>query len=357
MKTPKKRWILPYEQWPVIHTKAWKTATALGDVFTEGGLASKWSAKTKLQIIKDYGMWLRHRRDVCLAKTTEEVPALLSIQALKPYVAELQARLAEVSVCSRLRGLSEAYRVMWPDADYSTLRTVLSRLNRNATPSRNKKAWGISSREILNTALDHMEVVATSPCPSETIRASWVRNALMVAMLAVYPLRLANLTGIHLGSQLDLGNGHDFLNFEASETKERRPLTFPIVPTIKVPLEVYLEAYRPILLDGRESDALWISVRKGPMKEQAVYDQIVHTTKKLFGHPINPHLFRDCALTTLATDDPTHVRVGARLLGHSSLKTGEKHYNQATMNTAVAAYHGTLAQLRGSEPPIEDYLS
>ena len=59
-------------------------------------------------------------------------------------------------------------------------------------------------------------------------------------------------------------------------------------------------------------------------------------------------------MTTLATDDPAHVRVGARLLGHSSLTTSEQHYNHATMLSAVAQYHETLAQLRGSKPPTED---
>jgi integrase/recombinase XerD len=59
-------------------------------------------------------------------------------------------------------------------------------------------------------------------------------------------------------------------------------------------------------------------------------------------------------MTTLATDDPAHVRVGARLLGHSSLRTGERHYNQATMVSAVTQYHETLAQLRGNTPPPEE---
>ena len=59
-------------------------------------------------------------------------------------------------------------------------------------------------------------------------------------------------------------------------------------------------------------------------------------------------------MTTLATEDPAHVRVGARLLGHTSLRTGELHYNQATMMSAVAQYHETLAELRGSEPPPEE---
>jgi integrase/recombinase XerD len=33
-----------------------------------------------------------------------------------------------------------------------------------------------------------------------------------------------------------------------------------------------------------------------------------HTTAQ-FGHSVNTHLFRDCAATSVATDDPEHVRI------------------------------------------------
>ena len=28
-----------------------------------------------------------------------------------------------------------------------------------------------------------------------------------------------------------------------------------------------------------------------------------------FGHALNPHLFRDCAATSIAIEDPDHVRI------------------------------------------------
>ncbi len=354
MKSGGRRWVLPYEQWPPMHREAWQAVIDPGDVFCERGLASCWTDKTCRQIVKDYGMWLKHwsGRDPSLLASPE--PIALTPDNLRPYVSGLQDRLAPVSVCSRLRGLSQAYRVMWPDAGRTKLNTVLSRLKRNANPSRNKQALVMSSREILNAALDHMDNVIKGPARSDTHRASRLRDALMVALLAVHPIRLANLTRIRLGRHLTWEGDEIWLRFSDHETKERQPLDFPLAPVLIEPLELYLRTYRTILLDGRESDALWISIRKGPMKETAVYEQVVHTTERLFGHPINPHLFRDCAMTTLATDDPAHIRVGARLLGHNSLKSGEQHYNHATMLSAVAQYHETLAQLRGSGPPTED---
>ena len=45
---------------------------------------------------------------------------------------------------------------------------------------------------------------------------------------------------------------------------------------------------------------------------------IVGRTAAAFGHPVNPHLFRDCAATSIAIDDPQHVRIASQILGHRS---------------------------------------
>jgi site-specific recombinase XerD len=354
MSLSKTRHIMRFEDWPVVHRRAWQAATDAGDVFSAQGLAARWTPKTCRQIVKDYGMWLQHLRRQSLPPTLGSTPAPLERETLRAFVEGLQSRLAPMSVCSRLRGLSEAYRVMWPSIDLSILRRMLSRLKRNAAPSRNKTAALLSSREILHAALRHLKSVTESTAPSDTIHACWGRNALMVAILAVHPIRLANLTMIRLGLHLHQDGDTIWLRFSDEETKERRSMELPLADILREPLKVYLELYRPVLLGSKDSNALWISTRKGPMKEQSVYEQVVRTTETLFGHPINPHLFRDCAMTTLATEDPAHVRVGARLLGHSSLRTGERHYNQATMVSAVTQYHDTLAALRGNTPPPED---
>jgi hypothetical protein len=47
------------------------------------------------------------------------------------------------------------------------------------------------------------------------------------------------------------------------------------------------------------------------------------------GQAIHPYLFRDCAATTIAIDDPAHVGIAFRLLGHRTEPTTERYYNQA----------------------------
>jgi hypothetical protein len=76
-------------------------------------------------------------------------------------------------------------------------------------------------------------------------------------------------------------------------------------------------------------DALWLSSYGPPMTDNGIYCCIVARTREGLGQPINPHLFRDCAATSIAIDDPVHIGIACRLLGHSTASTTERYYNQA----------------------------
>ena len=82
------------------------------------------------------------------------------------------------------------------------------------------------------------------------------------------------------------------------------------------------------------------------MTNIALYDVFTRRTAEAFGTPINPHLFRDCAATSIAIDDPEHVRVASQLLGHRSRATTEQYYNQAQAIDAARRYQDFLVGLR-----------
>ena len=62
--------------------------------------------------------------------------------------------------------------------------------------------------------------------------------------------------------------------------------------------------------------------------------------------PVNPHLFRDCLATSLATDDPEAVLCAVPILGHTGFKTMEQNYNQATMLTAGREFASEIIKFR-----------
>ena len=82
------------------------------------------------------------------------------------------------------------------------------------------------------------------------------------------------------------------------------------------------------------------------MSEGAIYEPICNLTRAKFGHAVNPHLFRDCAATSVATEDPEHVNVIKPLLGHSSLQSSEKHYIYAQSLAASRRFQEFVLALR-----------
>ena len=111
-------------------------------------------------------------------------------------------------------------------------------------------------------------------------------------------------------------------------------------------MDFYVERVRPILARGRETARLWLNQYGDPMKDHGLYMQIVKVTERDFGHRINPHRFRDCVATTIAIEDPEQAQIIAPILGHRSLRTAERHYNQARQLEAARDYQAEILSLR-----------
>ena len=113
----------------------------------------------------------------------------------------------------------------------------------------------------------------------------------------------------------------------------RAPLEFPLPMALVARLERYIATFRQVLClrsnGGPPTSRLWVSNKGTPLPDYSIYLRIVTLTRARFGHPINPHLFRDADATTMAVEDPDHVRLAAPLLGHRSPSPTERHYQQA----------------------------
>lgn len=119
----------------------------------------------------------------------------------------------------------------------------------------------------------------------------------------------------------------------------------------------YLERIRPLLVissaphDPRyrpqpAGASLWVTQGGTPQTPAGLYKAFGRHTRRRFGHALNPHLVRDCAATTLAVEDPEHLRIAATILGHGSFSTTEKHYILANGRLALHGLHVRIAALR-----------
>jgi integrase len=143
------------------------------------------------------------------------------------------------------------------------------------------------------------------------------------------------------------------LTFAAEETKTGVAIDEPCPGDLIPYLEAYLKQRRPVLLaqakphaSGLPHRRLWTDRSGKSMAEATLRSLIKRYTRAAFGVAVWPHLFRDCLLTTLAIDQPDLMGSSARLLGHASLRTGEKHYDQALMVDASRQYGRAILELR-----------
>jgi integrase len=101
--------------------------------------------------------------------------------------------------------------------------------------------------------------------------------------------------------------------------------------------------------------ALWLGFEGGPLIAHSIYGRIMLVTKRLFGTPINPHLFRSCAATTLIEQAPEAAHLAAPLLGHRYFRTTERYYVKAGQLIAGRQVSAVLAAIaadlnEGSDP-------
>ena len=342
----RERLSLDLKDWPEIDQELWSAARRQDGLLDESGLAAHWRPKTARQVEKGYGLWIGYlartgRLDPCTppaARVTEE--------NLRGYVNELSERISPISVTSRIRDLREMLRVMEHKADIVLLTRVLRRLEARARPNPDKAGKVVSSHLLFEAGINHINQSLDETAPSKHIRAARARNGLLVAFLAACPVRRANLAHMTLGEHLLRTHDGYLCRWGAHETKEGRYREFDL-PDVLVPyMNHYLDTLRPELLGETVSNRVWISVRRSPMSEQGIYDQVTKTTKQALGHSVSPHGFRHSAATSIATDLPDHFRIAPSILGHCSLQTTQRHYDHARMIGAVRRSNEVITALR-----------
>ena len=85
---------------------------------------------------------------------------------------------------------------------------------------------------------------------------------------------------------------------EAAETKSKRPDERPVPEILTSHIDRWLKHWR--ILFRNPDDAFWPSIKCGPLAYTYVGHIITETTRRELGVAVNPHLFRDCAVYTVA---------------------------------------------------------
>jgi len=167
-----------------------------------------------------------------------------------------------------------------------------------------------------------------------------VRDGLIIALLALCPIRLRNLAELRIGQQIRRIGDVWWIILKAAETKTGRHDERPVPEILAAHIDRWLEHWRTLFCNPDE--AFWPSTKGGSLAYTYVGHIITQTTLRELGVAVNPHLFRDCAVYTVATEAGDRMGIASGLLQHTDERTVGKYYNKGATIGAVRRYQQIL---------------
>ena len=275
----------------------------------------------------------------------------------------LEAGLAEASVASYRRDLQLAERLCakpLPDFSAADVQAVLaqlldlqrkpSSLARMRASLRRFFGWMVEERlraddpTVLLEAVRHEKPLPRSLSEAEVERLlaapdlatpAGLRDAAMLELLYACGLRVSELVGLPL-SAVFLQEA--VLRVRGKGDKVR---LVPMGEQAAEMVERYCREARPLLLEGRVSDVLFIAARGGAMNRRTFW-KLIHDYAIAVGirTAVSPHTLRH-AFATHLVNHGADLRVVQMLLGHSNLSTTQiyTHVAEARLAKVFAAHH------------------
>jgi integrase/recombinase XerD len=207
----------------------------------------------------------------------------------------------------------------------------------------------VTSEQLYALGIELMERAVTNSKEATHITKAHAfdyRDGLIIALLALIPLRRRTLAALSVGTHLVKSGALWSLDIPAKDSKTKRPLEYGIAPDMSERIDRYLAQFRRRIPSAKVHDGLWASDQGRPMDDGTIYDMVRRRTREAFGFPINLHRFRAAAGTLWSIHDPANVRGVKDLLGHASFDTTEGHYIMAQSRIAGRALAHAVGMLR-----------
>ncbi len=179
-------------------------------------------------------------------------------------------------------------------------------------------------------------------------RAVLYRDGLLIAFLALCPLRLRNAQALRDGHHLNLGEGSNRLSIPAEEMKTRkRDFEVTLPQELIDRLRRYMSNFRPILAwrQGTDETALWLTTRGTIMTPYTLADRIKRIVWARKGIKFSTHMFRHSAATFIAEVAPDQALIATGVLGHTKFRITKKHYIRGQQIKAVHSYQDEVAAI------------
>jgi integrase len=175
---------------------------------------------------------------------------------------------------------------------------------------------------------------------NDLARARAIRNGLMIAVLALCPIRLKNFATLEVRRTFKDVHGSWWIVLPNSSTKSRRADERRVPKWLNPAIALYLNESRPALIGSKpQPNALWISsTTGGPLTRKNLGTLVSKITLMTLGLDVSPHLFRTAAASTAAAYGGSTPHLASAILNHTDPRVTEEHYNRATSISAARIY-------------------
>ena len=177
-----------------------------------------------------------------------------------------------------------------------------------------------------------VETLLNQPDPATTIG---LRDKAMLELLYATGLRVSELVGLRL-QDINLERG--FLVVMGKGSKER---AVPLGEIAAFAVKQYMDGGRPLLLNGSDSDYLFISSKHRGITRQMFWKRMKFYAQTAgIGKSISPHTLRHSFATHLL-DNGADLRAVQAMLGHSDISTTQiyTHVSRERLRKIHEKYH------------------
>jgi integrase len=337
---------LPVSEWPADDQRAWEEACRPKSRLMPGGAASYLAQVSRDDFARRYGAFLGFLQRTDRLEPHGGAAAHVALPNVEAYIVDLKARVRSVTIWNCIYKLRRAAELLASTADLSWLAEIEDDLALVMEP-RSKCDRLVLTQRLVEAGMT-LVVEAEAFAGHDLGRARAVRNGLMIALLALCPIRLKNFAALEIGQTLKDIHGTWWIVLSREVTKSGRPDERPVPTWLNRYISVYLTQSRPLLLGSRPcTHALWISSTTGRrMTTKNLGTLISKITLATLGVDVSPHLFRMAAASTAAVYGGNTPHLASALLNHTDPRVTEEHYNRATAATAAAAYARIIAGFR-----------
>ena len=329
---------LPFAEWPTGDQLGWAEACQPAQRLKRGGAGSHLAQVSQDDIANRYGLFLDFLCRNGRLDLSKSAAALVTPDDVNGYMIELKARVRSVTVWNSIYKLRRAVQLIAPGTDFGWLTEIEKDLALDMIPRSKADRLVLTERlvEAGLTLVREAEMFGKTPLA----RATGVRNGLLIALLALHPLRIKNFAALAIGDTFPNIEGRWWLHIPSGNTKSHRIDERQVPEFITEAVNNYVKTHRTVLCRGdAEQAALWISSTTGrQLTTKNLGTLISKLTHESIGVDVSPHLFRTAGASTAAVYGGKHPHLASALLNHRDPRVTEEHYNRATTFSAGEEY-------------------